>query len=280
MRSSAFALALALLLALAAAATARAESLDQIRKKGEIRIAVYNDYPPYSSDGRGLDVEVARALAARLGLKASLMWFNADENMDDDLRNVVWKGHYLGGGTADLMMHVPVDRVLIDNNDKVAIFAPYHRDELAIARSVSRVPNMTGMAGLEAFTREKIGVETATLADDFLMGAFGGRLRENVVHFKSVPLAASALKEGQLAAVMAPRTELDAAVGKVPGIAVSPFAPRSIAVSAWNIGVAVEADNPELKQAVADAIRSLLADGTLERIFAASGVTHVRPVEN
>lgn len=257
---------------------ARADDLDAIRAKGEIRVAVYNDFPPYSSAGRGADVELAQAIATRLGVRADLVWFNADENMDDDLRNMVWKGHYLGGRTAHLMMHVPVDPLLMESNDKVRIFAPYCREQLAFARNTLRIPNFSGMAGLEAFTREKVGAETATLADDFLMGAFGGRIRGNVVHFRSLTEAAAALNGGQVAAVMGPYGELEGAIGRgAPNIAIQPFRPTGIAVSAWNVGVAVKQDNPELAAAVEQAIRALLDEGTVQRIFAAQGVTHSPP---
>ena len=41
------------------------------------------------------------------------------EDMNDDLRNMVWKGHYLGTQPSDVMMHVPVDEHLAKANDKV-----------------------------------------------------------------------------------------------------------------------------------------------------------------
>lgn len=270
---------LGILLALAViAGQAAADGLAALSEKGSIRIAVYNDFPPYSAAGKGVDVDLGRALAARLGLQADIVWFNADENMDDDLRNMVWKGHYLGGGTAHVMMHVPVDPILMENNGKVRIFAPYHREQLAIARNTGRIPNFMGMAGLEAFTREKVGVETASLADDFLMGAMGGRLRENVAHFKSVPQAAEALRQGAVAAVMAPRAELEGALeGASSQIVIQGFEPRGIAVTAWDVGVAVKADEPELADAVRAAMEALRADGTLERIFRDHGVTLVSP---
>ncbi len=260
------------------AGQAAADGLAAIRDKGSIRIAVYNDFPPYSAAGKGLDVDLGRALAAKLGLKPDIMWFNADENMDDDLRNMVWKGHYLGGGTAHVMMHVPVDPVLMEHNDKVRIFAPYHREQLAIARNTARIPNFMGMAGLEAFTREKVGVETATLADDFLMGVMGGRLRENVVHFKSVPQAAEALRQGAVSAVMAPRAELEGALrGASSQTVIQGFEPRGIAITAWDVGLAVKADEPELAEALNAAMEALRADGTLERIFREHGVTLISP---
>ena len=260
---------------------ALADELEAIRAKGEIRVALYNDFPPYSSSGKGIDVELAKAIAARLGVRADLVWFNADENMDDDLRNMIWKGHYLGGRTAQLMMHVPVDPVLAENNDKVRIFAPYHREQLAFARNTLRIPNLAGMAGLEAFTREKVGVETATLADDFLMGAFGGRIRDNVVHFRTLDEAAAALKSGRVAAVMAPYGELQGTVGgSVPNISVQPFRPTGLAVSSWNVGVAVKRDNPELAEAVAEALRALQAEGAVQRIFEVQGITHAPPASS
>lgn len=270
----------AILLAFAViAGQAAADGLAALREKGTIRIAVYSDFPPYSSEGRGVDVDLGRALAAKLELTPEIVWFTADENMDDDLRNMVWKGHYLGGGTAQIMMHVPVDPVLMENNDKVRIFAPYHREQLAIARNKARIPNFVGMAGLEAFAREKVGVETASLADDFLMGALGGRLRENVVHFRSVPQAVDALRRGTVAAVMASRAELEGALpGASDQIVVQTFEPRGIAVSAWDLGVAVKADEPELARAVEAAMQALRSDGTLEHIFREHGVTLVSPV--
>ena len=120
-----------------------------------------------------------------MGMEPEVIEYTADEDMSDDLRNMVWKGHYLGTRPADVMLHVPVDKYLADNNEQVRIFAPYHVESLAVARDPKRIPPVTGSAAraLEAFTREKIGVETASLADDFLMSVMNGRLRQNVVHF-------------------------------------------------------------------------------------------------
>ncbi|MBC7207285.1 MAG: ABC transporter substrate-binding protein, partial [Methyloversatilis sp.] len=71
-----------------------------IQKTGVLRVAFYKDFAPFSNEGKGSDVDVAAALAARMGLKMSPMFFDADENMGDDLRNMVWKGHYMGYGPA------------------------------------------------------------------------------------------------------------------------------------------------------------------------------------
>ena len=90
-----------------------ADGLETLRQRGRLRIAVYNDFPPYSiGGGKGIDADLGRAIAAKLGLAAEIVGFNADEDMNDDLRNMVWKGHYLGTQPADLMLHVPVDECL------------------------------------------------------------------------------------------------------------------------------------------------------------------------
>ena len=89
--------------------------------------------PPFHVAGKGIDVELAQALADALGVKLSLLPLNADENMADDLRNMVWRGHYLGDGPADVLMPVPVDRPLMDADPQVSIFAPCYRERIVFA---------------------------------------------------------------------------------------------------------------------------------------------------
>ena len=194
-------------LPLAVSLPASADALETIRQRGRLRVAVYNDFPPYSmAGGKGIDADIARAIAARLGVTAEVVGYNADEDMNDDLRNMVWKGHYLGAQPSDVMMHVPVDEYLARSNDKVRIFGAYHRETLALARNPERIPKApTGSAAvaLEIFTREKIGVETTSLADSFLLSVLNGRLRENVVHFKTVAEATKAMADGRISAVLA-----------------------------------------------------------------------------
>ncbi|MDD5295979.1 MAG: transporter substrate-binding domain-containing protein [Rhodocyclaceae bacterium] len=249
-----------------------------LKQPGKLVVAVYKQFPPFSQDGRGIDVELGRALAERLGLTPDLMAVNAREDMADDLKNSVWQGHYLNGRTADVMMHVPVDPVLIEENPQVHIFGPYQQEAIGIARDQRHIPQIHGPAGLTAFTQEKIGVEGDTIADVYLMGAFGGRLREHVVHFRTVGAATEALKKGEVSAVMAPVSELEAGLpGHGDHIVISPYSDRMIAVNSWNLGMAVKSDKPELQAALDRALASLAADGTVARIFAKYGIGHHRP---
>ena len=253
-----------------------ADNLAEVQQKKQLRIAVYKNFPPYSFQGKGIDVDLGLALAERLGVRPEVVWFSADEDMNDDLRNMVWKGHYLGTKPADVMMHVPVDNHLASQNDKVRIFGPYHVEALAVARNPTRVPAMSGSAAiaLEVFTREKVGVERTTLADAFLLGALNGRLRENVVHYGSVAEAAAGLKKGEVAAVMAPRTELEAALGNDSPFTLGPVKMPELKIDSWALGMAVKADSPELAEALGKALAELDKDGTVAKIFARYGVSH------
>lgn len=272
-------LAAAAVLLLSLSGLARADDsnamADELQQKGQLRIAVYNDFPPYSYQGKGIDVDLAVAIAAKLGLQPNLAWFNAGEEMGDDLRNMVWKGHYLGTRPADVMMHVPVDQRLAEANDKVSIFGAYHSESLAVARIPTRVPAINGSAAvaLEIFTREKVGVERGTLSDAFLLGALNGRLRDNVVHYNNVELAVKGLQKGETAAVMAPRAELEAALAKDSKFVLGPVKMPELRIDNWALGMAVKADHPQLAKAIGKALAELQTDGTVGKIFARYGIT-------
>lgn len=263
---------------LCAVLPARADELAAIRQRGRLRIAVYNDFPPYAtSGGQGIDAELGRALAEKLGLAPEIVAFNADEDMNDDLRNMVWKGHYLGTQPADVMLHVPVDENLARSNDKVRIFGAYHRESLALARNPQRVPQLAGSAAvaLEIFTREKIGVETATLADSFLLGVLNGRLRENIVHFRTVAEAAQGLAEGRVSAVLGTRAELEAALHGQSRFAIEAPKIAELKIDSWPLGMAVKAENDGLAEAIGGALADLKRDGTLAAIFKRHGISYL-----
>jgi len=265
-------------LPLAVALPAAADALESIRQRGRLRVAVYNDFPPYSmAGGKGIDADIARAVAAKLGVTAEVVGYNADEDMNDDLRNMVWKGHYLGAQPSDVMMHVPVDEYLARSNDKVRIFGAYHRETLALARNPERIPKApsgSAAVALEIFTREKIGVETTSLADSFLLSVLNGRLRENVVHFKTVAEAAKAMAEGKVSAVLAQRAELEAALqGQSKMVIDTPHLPE-LKMDGWPLGMAVKVEEQALADAIGSALAELKRDGSIAAIFKRHGISY------
>jgi ABC-type amino acid transport substrate-binding protein len=252
----------------AAAPGARAQdapALARIRARGRLIVAVYQDLPPFSANGEGIDVDLARALARQLDLELSLLPFIAGENMDDDLRNMVWRGHYLGYGPADVLLHVPVDAPLMRNNPRVSIFAPYYRERLVLARDVKRVPK--GESHTD-FAGQKIAVAGQSLAGWLMIGADSGAWREQLVTtWKDGAAAAKALLDGQVAAAAGQLSEFESVLGGDARFAIEAL-PVPRMRDGWAIGCAVRKEATDLAQAVQGAINALAANGELARIFA------------
>ncbi len=260
-------------LALLAAAPARAD-WQKIQQSGHLKVAVYNDFLPFSDKGAGIDVDLAGALSARLGLKLTLLPFPAGENMDDDLRNMVWKGHYLGYGPADVMLHVPVDNRLMAENDKVQIFAPYHVETVRLVRSTKSVP---AFDGLDSLVGKRIGVEKVSIAAMVMLGEGNGKFRDGVRIFPTATEAVQALKAGELDAVLANRSEIESVMRGDATFPLHEVSFQRLPRSGWAIGMAVRKDDVEIARKLQAAINEMAANGELKAIFARHGVQIVKP---
>jgi ABC-type amino acid transport substrate-binding protein len=258
-----------------------ARPLDEITESGTLKIAVYRDFPPFSyhKDGKlvGTDIDLGRVIASRLGVEADFMLITADETVDDDLRNAVWKGHYLRREVADLMLHVPIDRQLALRNNLVAFFAPYLQREFAVAYDPEWIE---GNPDAQVFMRERVGVELDSLPDFYLSSAYGGQIRKNVVHFPTVEAAARALVDGEVTGVMAPRSEIEAGLGRDAGrFGIAPAVMTGFGRPTWAVGIAVNHDSRDLGYAIEDIIAAEMANGAIGRIFAAHGISYRPPIE-
>ncbi len=264
---------LALAVALFLAAPARAD-WQKIVQSGTLKVAVYNEFQPFSDQGAGIDVDLAAALASKLGLKLSLLPFPAGENVGDDLRNMVWKGHYLGYGPADVMLHVPVDNRLMAENEQVKIFAPYYVETVRMVRSVQSVP---ALDSLDALAGKKIGVEKVSIAAMVMLGEGNGRFRDDVRIYPTATEAVQALKKGELDAVLANRSEIESVMQGDPAFPLADIGFQRLPRSGWAVGLAVRKDDVEIAQKLQAAINAMVADGELKAIFAKHGVQVVKP---
>lgn len=260
---------------LAALAQDGQPALERIRARGTVSIGLYNELPPFHVDGKGIEVEMAQALAKALGVKASLLPFNAGENMDDDLRNMVWKGHYLGWGPADVLMHVPVDRPLMLGNPQVQIFAPYYRERVMIARSLAAVPKFDSLDDFKP--QQRIAVPGLSLAGWLLIGADSGKYREQLVtKLKDGCEAAQALLRGEVVAAAGHASELESVLAGDARFVIEPL-PIPRGRDGWAVGCAVKKNAGDLAEAVQLAMNGLAASGELKRIFNAAKVTWRQP---
>ena len=248
------------------AGAAGAVSLGKVRERGALIVGVYNELPPFHVAGKGIDVDLAQALADGIGVKLSLLPFNADENMNDDLRNMVWRGHYLGYGPADVLMHVPVDKPLMDATPQAMIFAPYYRERVVMARDLARLPALDSMQQLAG---QKIAVPGQTLAGWLLLGADGGAYKSQIsTHWKDGTECARALQRGEVSVAAGTSSELESVLRGDAKFAIdampSPRAPRN----GWATGLAVKSDAVDLAQALQTAMNALAESGRLKEIFA------------
>ena len=246
----------------------------KIKQSGSLKVAVYKDMAPFSSEAGGIDVDIADALARKLGLKLALLPFPAGEELGDDLRNMVWKGHYLGYGPADLMLHVPVDRRLMAQQDKVEIFAPYYRETVRLVRSKEAVPRYEG---LDSMAGRDIGVEKVSLAAVLLLGEGDGKFRDHVRIYSTAVEALQDLKAGKLAGVLAHRSEIESVVGADPRFELQQVQFQRLPPQGWVVGMAVRKDARDLAEALQQAAAELTASGEMARIFAKHGVQPVAP---
>ncbi|MFZ1232620.1 MAG: transporter substrate-binding domain-containing protein [Thiofilum sp.] len=254
-------------------------ALDKIKESGVLNVALYKDFPPYSyvENGKqtGIDVEIAKALAEKLAVNVSIRMVGADETMSDDLRNNVWKGHYMGGGVADVMLHAPYDREYAKAEDMVAFVGPYQLEKLAFAINTDKVGTDPTVA---SFIEAPIGVEVDTLSDFYLLRAVNGKIAERLKHYKSNLEAITALKSGEIAAVMGPRGELEGLLAEAPQhLQIRELVTPGLSRGTWAMGAAVKARNEDLAKEVDKAMGALVKEGKIRDIFAKYKVAYNAP---
>ena len=270
---------------IAATTKLRAEELTdlaRIRANGVLKVAVYKDNAPFSSAiggaMEGLDVSLAYALTRQLGLSLSLLPFDAGENMNDDLRNMVWRGHYLGYGPADLMMHVPVDRYLIKENPQVIIFSPYMRQIPVVCFDSNKIDQVRTPEDLKGFS---ISVEQGTGLASLLMGYGGGILHSQISLQRSGQAAVREVVEGRAAAAYVTRAQAESVLAtfspRPPRLHLTEIATGHIVDKGWSIGIAIKASHKELGKAIESAMQQLRSSGELAALFQRHGLTLTVP---
>ena len=265
-----------------------ARTYDEIIESGFISVGVYKNFPPYSwlEDGKpaGIDIHMAEQIAKGLGLKLKVHWITPDENLEDDLRNNVWKGHYLGGGVADVMLRVPYDReysLLRDDigeplHEMVVMTAPYQNERWQIAFDSDKLDKVTTVA---LFQYHPIGVEIDSLPAFYMTSAFNGRFRNNTKHFKTTLMAFNAMTEGEVDAVMGTLSSISWLQGNTAdkSIRLAENGFPMMGKQTWDIGIAIKHTNRQLGYAVGDIIEELVLSGQLKQWFDENHIVYGLP---
>ncbi len=265
---------LPLLAGLPLLANAQTELTDlaKIRASGVLKVAVYKDNAPFSdgpaNDVKGLDVSIAAALARQLNLKLSLLPFDAGENMNDDLRNMVWH----------VMLQVPGDKYLMARNRQVLILAPYMRQSLVLVFDTTRIADVSSPDDLKGF---QLAAERGAGGTSALMGYNGGLLRAQVGIHNTGTQAVQAMLDGKAVAAYVTRAQAESVLSRAevkPGqYRMAQLTLSGLPDNGWPVGMAIKAENKELGIALETALQSIRSSGELLAIFKQHGMTLTAP---
>jgi polar amino acid transport system substrate-binding protein len=248
-------LACALALAIAATPLA-ARTLDEVNALGAISMCANPDALPHASrrdDMPGFQIEIGRALAAALGLKLSVGWIVP--RIRASLVN------------CDMLLDTIADPSVIDGPYKLS--HAYQRSGVALAYRSSRERRGFG----DVAPGERIGVMVNSLAS-VVLGRRG---------LRTVPYAF----ESDMVADLA-KGDLDACAVSPATIAYYVHAHPDSGLRyvhayddepqlKWNVAVGLRRTDDRLVDAVNAALDKLIADGTIERIYARYGVEYRKP---
>lgn len=266
-----------------------ARSIEDIQASGEIVIALYNDFPPYSymedGEAKGIDVEVGKYIAESLNVKPKWYFTDSGEDLDGDLRNVVWKGNPVHKTRADVMLRIPYDYDYMRQvdatsgslqTDMVVIKSPYHSEKWVI---VTHKEVLASVNTLGVFAYHTIGVELDTLPDKHLSMNNGGILRKNVKRYAKFEDAIKDFKAGKIDAISGLKSQLEFLLDYNNNQDKYTMTKEVLGIkSLWDIGVATRTDARELSYHIDGVITKLYENNTLQKIFDSYHVTYAKPV--
>lgn len=261
------------------ASPAAARPLDEVKASNLLRVVAYDDNRPFSwSEGgvaKGIDVEIGRALAKKLGVEVDIILRMQGEKVDDDLRANVWRGPLTGGPLGDVMLHVPIDKELVIRNPEAVMGNGYFEERVSVAIDPARTGDNPG---LDVFKRERIGVQLGTVADYFLMFFEGGALRSNIDHFVKPGDGVDRFMARKYAGLMGVRSHIEGLLHQKGATApfIDPPMP-GIVRSSWIVGTAVKENSRDLHYAIGNILAEMKESGELARIFTSHGVTYIPP---
>jgi ABC-type amino acid transport substrate-binding protein len=275
--------------ALVQADVVKVRAFDDIIDSGVLKVAMYENFPPYSfmvdGEPRGVDVDLAHKLAAGLDLKVEVLWVTPDETLDDDLRNFIWKGHYLRPDVlADVMMRVPYDREFSYKqnemgeliNELVVMFGPYQRERWQSAYDDRRLDEVSSVA---VFRYHPVGVEVESVPSFYLSSVFNGSIGNMLHHYPTAQAAFAAMQAGEVDATMAMRGEIDWMLHQANDshLKLAENAYPNMGKQVWDLGMAVHESNRQLAYAIEGELERLIEDGGVEQIYAEYGLSYELP---
>lgn len=268
----------AIAVALASSASS-ARPLDEVVDSKILRVIAYSDNKPFSWEDdagpKGIEVDLAKAIARELGVKAEIVLRMQGEKGDDDIRANVWRGPLTGGGVGDLMLHVPIDREFSLRNPEAVFGNSYFQERVSVAIH----PELTGEnPTFEVFKEKKIGVQLGSVSDYFLMTYQDGALIETISHHVKPDAGIKEFLSRETTAIMGIRSVLEALLNE-KGTKAQFVEPdmSGIVRTQWLVGMAWKENSRDLGYAAEAALTKIRESGELTKICASYGVTYTPP---
>ena len=223
-----------------------ADALADIKRNGVVNMGVFEDFPPFSSVGtdmslRGYDVDFANAVAKSLGVKVKLVPVTGQNRIPA-----------LQGHKVDLLLSVGQSPEREKVIDFTAAYAPYY-----IAVLGPRSLKVGSAADLGGMT---VAVNRGTLEDTSLTEA--APPTTDIRRFDSYNGVISAFLAGQVQLITVGNDVGSSVLARRP--ALEPEQKFQLMSSPDH--VALNKNEPALRQALDDIIGALKADGTLNRL--------------
>ena len=212
---------------------------------GKLTMSTNAAFPPYemttdSGDFEGIDIEVAGAIAEKLGLELQV------DDMDFDAALLAAQS-----GKSDIVM---AGVTVTDERQKVMDFSDTYAEGI---QSII-VPEDSDIATADDLSGKTIGTQRGTTGYLYCTDDFG---EENVIAYDNGLTAVQALNNGQVDAVVIDNAPAQEFVAANPGLKILDTA---YAQEDYAIGVAK--GNTQLLDAINGALEELQADGTLQAI--------------
>ncbi|WP_258328429.1 ABC transporter substrate-binding protein [Citrobacter farmeri] len=227
----------------------QADQLADIKAAGVVKVATFDANPPFGSvDPKthqivGYDVDFAQALAKSLGVKLELVATNPANRIP-----------LLQSGKADLIV---ADITITPERAQVIDFSvPYFvtgQQFLVPASSPDK---------LDEYSRARIGAVKGTTGEQALHQRFP---QSRVLAYDDIPLALTALRNGNVQAITQDSTILAGLLGGAPDKAQFKILPDLL--SKEEIGVGVKKGETALLKAVNDELLRLESSGQASKIY-------------
>ena len=212
---------------------------------GKLTMSTNAAFPPYemttdTGDFEGIDIEVAGAIAKKLGLELQV------DDMDFDAALLATQS-----GKSDMVM---AGVTVTDERQKVMDFSDTYAEGI---QSII-VPEDSDIASADDLTGKAIGTQRGTTGYIYCTDDFG---EDNVIAYDDGLTAVQALNNGQVDAVVIDNAPAQEFVAANPGLKILDTA---YAQEDYAIGVAK--GNTQLLDAINGALKELQDDGTLQAI--------------